>query len=54
MDPLHAETWYDKGVILKEIKEYSESIQCFKKALKLKPGHEKALKTKKVLKFIDD
>jgi tetratricopeptide (TPR) repeat protein len=45
MDPLHADTWYDKLIILKEIKEYDEALQCFEKALTLKPEHKEALKS---------
>ena len=46
MDPLHAGTWYDKGVILREIRECNEALKCFETALALKPGHKKALKAK--------
>ncbi|MCZ3364572.1 MULTISPECIES: tetratricopeptide repeat protein [Methanobacterium] len=48
-----AELWFGKGKAHQKLQQYNEALECFDKALKLKPYYKDALKSKEeVLKFI--
>jgi tetratricopeptide (TPR) repeat protein len=45
----HYDTWFYKGIALNLLLRYSEAIECFDKALEIRPNYKVALEKKNAI-----
>jgi lipoprotein NlpI len=49
INPNYVTVWYNKGVLLGSIGNFSEAIKAFDKVLEFNPNHEFALRDREIL-----